>query len=142
MKYVMSSKLKSKMSFVEAVLNKLLKLVDDKLEAMRESSIKAGNQNWKKSKLAIIFLTMKTLIHKILTLREKKPQNPEQEKAWKKEAKKLLLELKVTTKLANNEMQVQREKNKGKALTKVNQKTLSPIELEALVRQQQYAYAR
>ena len=109
MKYV-NQKTNSQKSFVEVMLGKLLARVDEKLSNMQELAIKEGNQNWKKSKLAIIFLTMKKLVMQILTLRKNKPTDKALRKIWKQKIKQLLLQLKVTVKLANDEMQIQKEK--------------------------------
>ncbi|MBR1544349.1 MAG: hypothetical protein IJ638_00185 [Alphaproteobacteria bacterium] len=128
MRYIKSQKTNSLKSFVYTMLNRILESIDNKLEDLKELSIKEGNQNWKKSKLAIILLTMKKIIIEILDLRKDKSNTPEK----KKKIKTLLLKLKITAKLANNEMQKQKELDKEKELAKKKQKILTPFELVML----------
>ena len=77
MRYIKSQKTNSLKSFVYTMLNRILESIDNKLEDLKELSIKEGNQNWKKSKLAIILLTMKKIIIEILDLRKDKSNTPE-----------------------------------------------------------------
>ena len=135
MKYV-NQKTNSQKSFVEVMLGKLLAMVDEKLSNMQELAIKEGNQNWKKSKLAIIFLTMKKLVMQILTLRKNKPTDKALRKIWKQKIKQLLLQLKVTVKLANDEMQIQKEKVLVNEKLKEKQKIFTPFELMLLQQKQ------
>lgn len=135
MKYV-NQKTNSQKSFVEVMLGKLLAMVDEKLSNMQELAIKEGNQNWKKSKLAIIFLTMKKLVMQILTLRKNKPMDKALRKIWKQKIKQLLLQLKVTVKLANDEMQIQKEKVLVNEKLKEKQKIFTPFELMLLQQKQ------
>ena len=135
MKYV-NQKTNSQKSFIEVMLGKLLARVDEKLSNMQELAIKEGNQNWKKSKLAIIFLTMKKLVMQILTLRKNKPTDKALRKIWKQKIKQLLLQLKVTVKLANDEMQIQKEKVLVNEKLKEKQKIFTPFELMLLQQKQ------
>ena len=80
MRYIKSQKTNSLKSFVYTMLNRILESIDNKLEDLKELSIKEGNQNWKKSKLAIILLTMKKIIIEILDLRKDKSNTPEKKK--------------------------------------------------------------
>ena len=127
MKYIQNKQ--SDKSFVKAVLEKILESIDTKLSEMKELSIKEGNQNWKKSKLAIILLTIKKLMFQIMELYSKKPKDKGKRKIWRSEIKQLLLKLRITIKLADNEMQIQKEKLKEKVLLKAKEKILTPSEL-------------
>ena len=124
MRYIQNKQ--SNKSFVKTMLEKILKSIDDKLSNIKELSIKEGNQNWKKSKLAIILLTIKKLIFQIMELYSKRPKNKAQGKIWRIQIKQLLLKLKITIKLADNEMQIQKEKLKAK------EKNFMPLELIVL----------
>ena len=130
MKYI--QKQNSKKLFITSMLEKFFKSINKKLSAMEELSIKEGNQNWKKSKLAIILLTMKKLVMQILDLYSKKPKNKEDRKKYFSIIKQLMLKLKITTKLANHEMQIQKEKEKDILKAKQKAKILTPFELMLL----------
>ncbi len=126
MKYV--QKKYPKELFINVFLSNMLESINTKLSQMEELSISEGNQNWKKSKLAIILLTMKKIIMQIADSYSKKPKNPVLRKIWYQKIKILLRQLKITTKLANNEMQKQREK----VLSNEKEKILSPFEFVLL----------
>lgn len=132
MRYIQNKN--SKHLFVVATLGRMLESVNSKLSKIEELAIVEGNQNWKKSKLAIMLLTMKTFILQILDLYSKKPHEPSKRKIWYSKIKELMLQLKVVTKLANGEMQVQKEKlkEKEKLLLMEKQKILSPFKLMLL----------
>ena len=128
MRYIETYKQNPQKSFVDVMLGKILADIDNKLSDIKEKSIKEGNQNWKKSKLAIILLTMKSIVTKITQLRSDAKQYPKQAKTIANKIKQLMLQLKITTKLANNEMQVQKEHEKENLLQKQKQKVLTPFE--------------
>ncbi len=130
MRYIQNKQ--SNKSFVKTMLEKILESINGKLSDIRELSIKEGNQNWKKSKLAIILLTIKKLIFQIIELYSKKPRDKSKRKIWNAEIKQLLLKLKITITLANNEMQIQKERLKEKVLLKAKEKVLTPTELVML----------
>ncbi len=137
MRYVKFDKTNSKKSFVDVMLGKMLSDVEQKLSDMEEVSIKEGNQNWKKSKLAIILLNMKRIIQKILDLRKEKRNFPEKEKSLSLKIKQLMLQLKITSKLANDEIQIQKERDD--LLLKQKQKVLTPFEIRLIEQMQQRA---
>ena len=130
MRYIQNKQ--SNKSFVKTMLEKILESINGKLSDIRELSIKEGNQNWKKSKLAIILLTIKKLIFQIMELYFKKPRDKSKRKIWNAEIKQLLLKLKITITLANNEMQIQKERLKEKVLSKAKEKVFTPTELVML----------
>jgi len=78
----------------------------------------------------------------ILALGEMKPKNPEGQKIWKAKIKSLLLALWSMVKLADNEMQIQRELEKKKErslaqdLAKKKEHMLTPMERIILQRVQ------
>ena len=141
MRYIQNQKSQKEIA-IKNLLVEALGMVDKKLSDMEELSIKEGNQNWKKSKLAILLLNIKRMIMQILALGEMKPKNPEGQKIWKAKIKSLLLALWSMVKLADNEMQIQRELEKKKErslaqdLAKKKEHMLTPMERIILQRVQ------
>ena len=141
MRYIQNQK-SQKENMIKTLLVEALDMVDKKLATMEEISRKEGNQNWKKSKLAVLLLNIKRMIMQILALGAMKPQNPEAQKVWKAKIKELLLTLWSMVKLADNEMQVQRELEKknerslAQDLAKKKEHVLTPMERMILQRAQ------
>ena len=71
---------------------------------------------------------MKSIVMKIIQLRSDAKKYPDQTRTIATKIKQLMLQLKITTKLANNEMQKQKEHEKENLLQKQKQKTLNPFE--------------
>ena len=109
MKYIQNQKSDTRKKAVHDLMVELLVMVDKKLSTMDELGVKAGNQNWKKSQLAILLLEVKRRILQILAMEKMEPKAPKEQVLWKVKMKKLLLSLWDVLKLVDWEMQKQHE---------------------------------
>lgn len=114
MRYVQNQKSDTRKSIVHKLLVDVLGILNRKLSDMEELAIKEGNQNWRKSKLAIILISIKKLVMQILTLGNAEPKDPEAKKKWKMKMKELLRALWGMVQLADEEMQKQHEREQEK----------------------------